>query len=461
MRRAAGLFAALLIVYAATIGLDAFGPAEYAGDEPHYLLTAQSLVEDGDVDVLDDYRDREYASFYPFPLEPHGSLTEGRLHEPHGIGLPLLIAPALALGGPRGAELLMAVLAALAVTLAYALALRAVPDPWALGATLAVGLSPPFLAYASAVYPELAAGAALAGAALLALRLRERPSRPATFLCFGLLATLPWLGTKFVPAGVVIGLAAGAWLWQHHHRRLLAVAGGEVVGFSAALWVGVNQGLYGGFTPYAAADSEATTADALDYAGRAYRAMALMIDREYGLLRWAPVFALGLLGAWLVYRTRRHRLGAGIATLAGAQRAACLCALALAAQGLVAVFLAPTMFGFWFPPRHLMAALPLAVPLVAWGLRRAPRAGTALGLVGVAASVWLYLDVRLGEGGLVVGRPDAPWGPLEAAFPLFQPGAVVPFVVAGMVGVGLIALLIADERHWRQTAGPTRLEYSP
>ena len=42
-------------------------------------------------------------------------------------------------------------------------------------AALVVGLSPPVLAHATAVYPELAAGATLAGAVLCALRVRERP----------------------------------------------------------------------------------------------------------------------------------------------------------------------------------------------------------------------------------------------------------------------------------------------
>ena len=48
---------------------------------------------------------------------------------------------------------------------------------------------------------------------------------------------------------------------------------------------------------------------------------------------------------------------------------AALCALVCAAQVLVAAFIAPTMFGFFFPGRYLVAALPMAVPLVAWGLR--------------------------------------------------------------------------------------------
>ena len=87
------------------------------------------------------------------------------------MGFPLLIAPAYALGGPRGVELFLAAIAALAIALAYRLALRVAPDPWALGAALAVGLSPPLLAYSTAVYPELPAAAALAGATLLAVRL--------------------------------------------------------------------------------------------------------------------------------------------------------------------------------------------------------------------------------------------------------------------------------------------------
>ena len=59
------------------------------------------------------------------------------------------------------------------------------------------------------------------------------------------------------------------------------------------------------------------------------------------------------------------------------------------------------------------------MPLVAWGMRRFPRTGWALALIGIAASVWLYADVRSGGGGLVIGRPDAPWGPLEGAFVAF------------------------------------------
>ena len=64
-RRAAALWLLLFAVYASTLGLDAFGNADYAGDEPHYLLAAKSLVQDGDLDVKDDFAAREWREFAP------------------------------------------------------------------------------------------------------------------------------------------------------------------------------------------------------------------------------------------------------------------------------------------------------------------------------------------------------------------------------------------------------------
>src|SRR4051794_41942687 len=109
--------------------MHAFGRSDYAGDEPHYLLTAKSLVEDGSPDLRDEYATRAYAEFYPYDLEPHGSLTGGRINEPHGVGFPLLIAPAYAIAGAEGVEGVLAALAGLASVLGDPLALRAAAEP--------------------------------------------------------------------------------------------------------------------------------------------------------------------------------------------------------------------------------------------------------------------------------------------------------------------------------------------
>src|SRR3954470_4397613 len=410
-RRVAALWLLLFAVYASTLGMHAFGRSDYGGDEPHYLLTAKSLVEDGNPDLRDEYATRAYAEFYPYDLEPHGSLTKGRINEPHGVGFPLLIAPAYAIAGAKGGELFLAAIAALAIVLGYLLALRVVPDPWALGGTLAVALSPPLLAFSTAVYPELAAAAALCGAALLALRIPASPRRRTGWSAFALIALLPWLGTKYLLPGLVIAFV-GYRQMRAARRPVLALTCLEIVGFSVALYVGINEGLYGGPTPYSAdlPGQSATGADfPLGYVDRAYRLVALFIDRDYGLLRWAPVFALALYGAWILWREYRFGLARAIPALRAEQRTGQLCAAVAGAQLFVAAFLAPTMFGFWFPGRHLVAALPIAIPLVAVAARRRPRVAVLLALIGVAASVWTYVAVRAGDAGWVAPLPDAPW----------------------------------------------------
>src|SRR5436190_5358652 len=453
-RRSAALWLVLFAVYAGTIGMRASGDAQYAGAEPHYLLTAKSLVDDGDADLTDDYRARGYRDFYPATLRPDGLLTRGRLDEPHGVGFPLLIAPAFAIAGAKGVEVSLAAVAALAVLLAYRLALRAVPDPWALGATLALGLSPPLLAYSTAVYPELTAAALLAGAALLALRTAAQPTRARAYGCCALVAAVPWLEPKYLIPGAVIALYAFRRV-RHARRPVLAVTALELIGFSAALYVGISEGLYGGGTPYSAAiagDSGVDVAFPEAFLGRAYRTVAILIDREYGILRWAPIVALAAVGAIVIWRERRSGLALAIPGLQAEESAALLSGAAALTQLVVAVFLEPTMFGAWFPGRLALPAVLLATPLTALGLRRSPRVGTLLALIGVAASIWLYLDVRLGDAGLAAGLPNAPWGPLEPVFPLFERGSTYPFVLAGALALAAAALLVCEYRR----VGPVR-----
>ena len=451
MRRSLLLWLLVFGAYAATIGLNAFGASEYAGAEPHHLLTAESIVEDGDFDLRNQYATRAYEDFYPYELRPEGRETEGRLHEPFGIGFAAAIAPAYALGGAKAVELFLAALAALAVALAYRLALRVVPDPWALGGAAAVGLSPPLLAYGSAVYPEPAAAAALAGAALLAVRLDGRAGRRDAVSCFALLGALPWLGLRFSAAGVLVGYVAARALWRAR-RRTLAVGSVELALFSLALYVGLNEALFGGPTPYAALDpGESATGSSSPggYLGRSYRLVALFLDRDFGLLRWAPVLLLAFAGLWWLWRARRDRLARAVPQLREVELTAGLCAAVLGVQLLVAAFLAPTMFGFWFPPRQLVAVLPLAIPLVAWGLRHAPRVGSALAVLTLAASVWLFVDVRWGGGSLVDDPPEAPFGPLTGALPRFGSGDDWPYWLAGALGAALAALVLIELRSAR------------
>jgi len=455
VRRVVALWLVLFAAYAATLGLPAFGDAQFGGDEPHFLLIAESIVSDRDVDLNDEYAARAYADWHPYRLERHGRLTGGRAHEPHGIGFALLIAPAYAIGGPLAVQLLIAAIAALAFVLAAALARRMVPEPWASGAALACGLSPPALAYGTAVLPELAGGALLTGGALLALRARERPRIRRVAGCALALAALPWLDLAFVIPGLVVALALLRWL-RRGARGFAMLVASEILLFSGILYITINDRLFGGFTPLSADIPGRALGGASfpeGYVDRAPRLVGLWIDRSYGALRWAPVVALAFFALWLLWRSRRDHLARAVPGRRDVEVAAALCALVCAAQVLVAAFLAPTMSGFWFPGRYLLAAFPPAAGLCAWGLQRAPRAGAALIALTLVTSVWMHVELRIDGDALIGPSSRAPLGPLDAALPLFGAGSAGETVALAGVGAAVILLAAHEWRRHRAALG--------
>ena len=451
LRRGLILWLLIFGAYAATLGIDAAPGERYAGDEPRHLLLAESIVSDGDLDVGDEYRKRDYRTFHRGTLQPGGRPVEGRLHEPLPAGLSLLIAPAYAVGGPRLAELELAALAALAFVLAAALARRLAPEPWASAAAFTCAVSPPMLGHATAISPEPAAAALLAGAALLALRCRKAP-RVRTAIAAGLLvAMLPWLGIKYLPAGAVIVLAQ--WRWLAHRGRgfhgLLAV---EALFASLVVFVSVNDQLYAGLTPYAASLSgqEPSTITGQDLLDRVPRLLSLHIDRADGLLRWAPMLGLGFFGAWLLWRSRRDRVARALPDRGDAEAAAGLLVAIAAAHTVVTAFAAPAISGPWFPGRHLVAALPAGAALAAWGLRHAGRVGAALCGLTVIAAGWLCAALYLDGRGW--SRPPSwiPWGPLDRLFPDFGGGASYPALVAAALVAAVAALGLHERRRTRR-----------
>jgi hypothetical protein len=412
MRRAALLWLVFLAAYATTAGQPLNAP------EAHALLTARSLVDDGDFDLRNQYRERAWRPFYDHGLAPAADVgPSGRLLEPQGLLFPALIAPAYAVGGAVGVELFLAALAALAFVLAAALARRLVPEPWATRAALVTGLSPPAIGAATAISPEATAAAALAGAAILALRVREEPRLRWTFWCAALLALTPWLAVKFlVPAAVVAGGLA-RWL-RRRHRGLAGFTALELVLCSAVVYVTVNDRLFGGRTPYAArlpGDPGPTGAGGVwEHLARAPRLVTLLVDPHAGLLVVAPFGALAFLALFLLWRSRRERLALAVREQVDVEVTAGFFALVCAAQLAVAAFLAPALRGPWFPGHELVVALPFGAALAAWGLRRAPRAGTVLAALTLVASLWLVAGVLLGGARLAPPSGPLPWGLLDS-----------------------------------------------
>jgi hypothetical protein len=449
--RALALWAVLFAAYAATLGIDAVAGGDYGGDEPRYLLVAESIASDRDIDLTDEFATRAYAGFHRGTLRPEGEVVLGRAMEPQGIGFPLLIAPAYALGGANAVELFLAAIAALGFVLAAAVARRIVPEPWASGGALVVGLSPLALAHATAVYPDAAAATALTGAALCALRVRERPAFGSAVTGAVLLALLPWLGPKYLLPAAPIAIALVRWT-ARRGRRTAALATAEVMVASVVVYATINDRLFGGLTPYAASASarSPTGADSVgEHLERLPRLAALWIDRDVGLLRWAPVLALSLFAAWLLWRSRRAHVARLVEARADAEAAAELALWVWAGVLLVAALAAPSIAGEWFAGRQLVAGLPLAAVLCAWGMRHAPRTGVVLAALTLAASLWLALAFAFGDAaGWADTGSDAPLGPAVELLPRWGVGSAWFAVLAAALAVAATAVVAVE--WWRE-----------
>jgi hypothetical protein len=417
--RAFALWIVLFAVYAAGAGLPAAPGHDLSEPGAQTLLVAESIVSDGDLDLSDDYGARSWRAFYHGDLVPRAGPRNGRLFDPIGIAFPLLIAPAYALGGPIAVELFLAALAAIGFVLAAALARRLVPDPWATGAALVAGLSPPAVVAATTIAPDAVAGTVIAGAALLALRLREQPLLRWAFWCATLIAALPWLGAKFAAPAIVIAATAARWL-RRRRRGLAGLVAIEIVVFSAVLYVTVNDNLYGG--PYPAAllsQPGATGASGVgEHLARAPRLLGLWLDRDVGLLRWAPFAALAFAAVWLLARSKRERLAIALSSQVHVEVTALFLVGICGATVAFAAFLAPTIAGPWFPGHELTCILPVGGALAAWALRRFPRTGRVLAALTVLATAWVLVVARL-DGGAGVAPPQGPlpWLGAQDALP--------------------------------------------
>ena len=271
-----------------------------SGDEPHYLLMAHSLIHDGDLDLANNYQNKDYQSFYHRgDLEPQAleHVVDGKRYSHHPLGPVLLVLPGFALLGRIGAALTISLLAALALFLTLRVMEETGAEGWALHATGIIGLfSSPLLLFSGLIYPEIPTACLVALSLLFYIRKR-----------WG------WFG-----------LCQGFLLWMHNRNVLLVLpflvfAGYEIFKNKKTAWNGTGKAavglgipvlllsfyfysIYGVFTPLGAHNEPFTSLFRLSHFGAGF--LGLVLDQECGLWFHFPVFALMILGGFVLYQSR-------------------------------------------------------------------------------------------------------------------------------------------------------------
>ena len=402
------------------------------GDEPHYLTIATSLIRDGDLEIFNNYRDKDYLPFYPWhlgdprdPEDMHALYgTGGNLYSKHSIGLPLLILPAMWLGGHGLAIGFMMALSALLSTELWRLARDIAGSQreatlrqgrqsthqsggvgWATRSAyqsggagrrwsgiiatatwfLVVTASPLFF-YSDQFYPEVP-GALLVTVALRALL----PSTlgTASFVRLALVVSLlPWFHLRYIPIAAVIatwGLVRWAFPRLSGPRpdgkvvhgstqrraRTAAILGTLIVAVAGGGLLTLDMRLFGGIP---AVNDYGSVSLSNIPAG----ALGLLFDRQYGLLPYGPVYLLALYGLLALPRQLGWVRSGPMLTL------------------LVSYFAFIASFSFWFgafspPSRMLVPVMPIFVAGLATALHRWRGWRMTIAAIALALADWAII----------------------------------------------------------------------
>jgi hypothetical protein len=442
----AAIYAALGVQYAREMG--------FGGDEPHYLIITHSLLADHDLDIANNHTRRDYRTFFAGELRPDYLRRgiHGEIYSIHAPGLPVMLLPAYAVAGALGAVALIAIVAGFTGLAVYDVARFVGEEHPAVLAWIATCFTVPFVPHAWLIYPELP-GAFIAAVAVR--RLWRPPGTIANAFAFGALAaTLPWLHTKFALLLAFFVLFETIRLWPPW-KHIAAFAGPIAV--SGVAWLYSFYRMYGELNPEAPYGNYTRMFVLWQNIPRG--TFGLLFDQKFGLLIYSPVYALAIVGAWLMLRDPRSRL-----------RAAALLGAALA------FFISTTRLYMWWggasaPARFLVPIVPLLTPFVAAGIARMHGVGARAAVIG-------SLVVSVAIAVITIGSPgqellySAPHGlsalvtslqggaPLDLSLPTFteenwrRPLALLaPWLVSAAMVVAVVAVGVS--RRMLQSAAMT------
>jgi hypothetical protein len=407
-----------VVVFAALWGLLTHGTHAGTGDEPHYLAIAHSLAFDGDLDLGNNYGAAEpLVGAGTLQPETHVRPGVGGIARPvHDVGLPALFAPFVRLAVPLTNTVV-------AIVPAPALARARLNPPLLYRHLLSLAMACLAALLAGALYETfIALGGSTRTAFAMALLLALSPPLLIFSILFftellsALLAFLVFRHVTMIDvrgAGrwTLLGLATG-FLFLLHARNvglmlpLVALTlpmlrdparRRDWAAFTLALVAmvatrtAINYLFWGTLLAGPHARAGEWTGLVATLAEMLMRAAALLVDQEFGLLPYAPIYLLAAAGAVVLFRERP-----------ALARAICLVGGVYVAFILFPLTNAHGWMGGWNPAaRFLTPIVPLLGVMVFASIRAVPRpvlAAVVALQIAISAYTWQHPKVLWNNG---------------------------------------------------------------
>ena len=367
------------------------------GDEPHYLLIADSLLRDHDLRVLNNYSiDTPVQRATGTKLDAPGHVeahTDNQFSR-HSPGLAFILVIPYWIAGVIGTKIFMALLAGLWPLLLYRVLFQVTgSERWSVLVALVLAIGLPFSAADNQIYPDLLAGMIILCVTLkIFVRLKDQRRHSFSFLSdlwTGLLiALLPWLHFRFILPAVLLLVVytynairtprespAGSSRFQDRAPAVIVICSIVLMHVYSQIAFG---SLFGYYHP--------------DYFSFGARETGMIFsglhwDQTQGMFIQQPLFLLGLVGIALLIKANRQ-----IAILLGILYASVLLTNAshpawYGGYSFVGRFWW-AVFALWVFPLAYVVKLLLAKNRIVLSAL----CGASIALQGWYAGKWLFLD---------------------------------------------------------------------
>ncbi|HKP51705.1 MAG TPA: SMP-30/gluconolactonase/LRE family protein [Chloroflexia bacterium] len=405
-------FSITMLVYVAQIPRLLRFSSPPTGDQPFYLMDTLSLVQDGDLELSNNYAARDEDKFYrlaphpkdfvgmsaPYPLPAQLSLTPARppneAYAAHPPGLSLLILPAWVVGSWfqlwwPATIIAMCLMGALLAVNVFLFAHEVTGELWiALAVWVPTAFSNPIMSYSYLIFTEMPT-ALLLLYAFRRLALGWGANGPVRLMLIGAcLGYVPWMSVRYLPLAGVVGLYATVQWWRYRRTFREEEAQAQAtrtetrnrgsifytlwflgpIALSAALTIWFNYYKFGRLLPSAEMNQRGRVEtffwpwQGMDELIKFFNAViGTLFDRPMGLIIYAPVYLLAIVGLIAMFRSGRRADRRIVGWLA-----------LLTLPYMFLIFSYEGWNGVWSPPGRYMTtfvpflAAPLAMSLMAF-----------------------------------------------------------------------------------------------
>ncbi len=265
------------------------------GDEPIYLLVAHSIVNDADLDLRNNYENKDYSRFFPGELKPQEIEHNGRLVSYHPVLISLIIAPFYGMMGRQGVSIIIAVICALIAAIIMLMADEIIKNRGkAFLVSVFSALSLPLIMFSNQICADTISALLITGAFYMIFREKGGGVLPA--ITTGLIL---WAHPRNIPVyGILIVM--GILFNRKDIKKLSFFILINLTLAAALFWF--NYIIYGSLIPRQTQDDiPVHQVFGFNMAG----ILGLLFDKEFGLFIYTPLFILLPSAYILLYKKDR------------------------------------------------------------------------------------------------------------------------------------------------------------